>query len=320
MSCSNFPRKVTPYFESLATADLADPLLMQFEPSEDEETGLSYELEDPLGEEAYSPVSRLIHRYPSRALFLVTDTCAIHCRYCFRRRFAGGGTGSPTGEELDGTAGYLAAHPEIKEVLLSGGDPLTLSDGDLARVMTGLTAGRGNLIFRMCTRVPGAEPSRITKELCDTLTRDQPVWVVAQFNHPRELTPESTTAVARLIDVGIPVVSQTVLLRGINDNPETLADLFNGLLRCRVKPYYLFQADLARGTSHFRVPLLRGIDIVKKLRIMISNLAMPQFAVDIPGGGGKIPLDRSAIGGVENGWFSLSGPNGETGRYPDEDK
>ena len=314
---SGFSRRVTPYFAGLAhSAD--DPIGRQVEPSADEGRVLDYELADPLGEEAHSPLPRVIHRYRDRILLLVTDTCAIHCRYCFRRHFTGRDAGNVTSLELERVAGYLRRLPEVTEVLLSGGDPLTLTDDELRGVLSSLRAVRDDLILRVCTRIPAVLPSRITDHLCRLLAENRPVWLVLQVNHPRELTAEMTSAVERLVAAGVPLVSQTVLLRGVNDDPDTLARLFRGLVARRVKPYYLFQTDLVQGTSHFRVPLREGLLIVRALRGKISNLALPEYAVDIPGGAGKIPLHDSAVSGPEDGWFGLNGPDGEAGRYPDE--
>ena len=314
---SNFPRRVTPYFESLAE-NPGDPIAMQFDPTAAEKNVLDYELTDPLGERTQSPLPRIVHRYDDRILLLVTDSCAIHCRYCFRRHFTGGGGGVITSPEMAKVTGYLLDHPQVTEVLLSGGDPLTLSDNEIERVVSSLRDVRDDLVLRLCTRVPGVLPSRISDNLCRILAEQQPVWAIVQINHPRELTDETTRAFERMVSGGIPVVSQTVLLRGVNDDPDTLAELFRGLLARRVKPYYLFQTDLVRGTSHFRVPLRRAQSIVTSLRSKISNLACPEFAVDIPGGGGKIPLHDSAVSGPKDGWFELAGPDGEAGRYPDE--
>ena len=316
-SSAGFARRVTPYFGGLAQS-ANDPIGRQFEPTADEGRVLDYELADPLGEKAQSPLPRVIHRYGDRLLLLVTDTCAVHCRYCFRRDFTGGDKGDVTPLELEEVAGYLHHHAEVTEVLLSGGDPLTLTDDALGVVLSTLRSVREDLVLRVCTRVPGVMPSRITDHLCRILANNRPVWLVLQVNHPLELTPETTGAVERLVNVGVPVVSQTVLLRGVNDDPGILAQLFRGLVARGVKPYYLFQTDLVPGTSHFRVPLSEGLSIVRALRSKISNLACPEYAVDIPGGGGKVSLHDSSVSGPVDGWFHLSGPNGETGRYPDE--
>lgn len=314
-----FGRKFTRYISELMN-DTQGHVARQFEPLDLEDKVLSYELSDPLGEEKYSPLPRLVHRYPNRALILVTDICAVHCRYCFRRNFTGGDVGLIQAEEIDGIATYIAAHPEIDEVLLSGGDPLTATDAELSLLLGKLRSIRIDLLMRICTRIPGVNPSRITDELVSILAAHRPVWLVFQINHPDELTPDVGAAISKLLSAGIPVVSQTVLLRDVNDDPDSLAKLFHGLTVWGVKPYYLFQGDLASGTSHFRVPLRKSIEIVHELRSKVSNLALPQFAVDLPGGGGKIPLGEHAVKGPVDGWYTLTGPEGETGRYPDEDE
>jgi len=312
--------RVTPYFASLASPDDDDPIGRQFRVNSAEERVLPYELQDPLGEESYTPVPRLVHRYPNRALLLVTDRCAVHCRYCFRKNFSGSGLGPVVPEELRAVAAYLEGHPEIDELLLSGGDPLTLSDGELEALIAAVRAVRPDIILRVCTRAPGVQPSRIDASLCRLLKETPPVWIVAQFNHPAELSAESRNALSLFIDHGIPVVSQTVLLRGVNDAPGILAELFEELLRCRVKPYYLFQPDLVPGTSHFRPPLRRSLEIVRELRGKISRLAAPVFAVDIPGGGGKVTLGEEEPPKDDEGWYILTGPDGLKGRYPDEER
>ena len=313
-----FPRRTTPYFESLAGDTPSDPIRMQFEPAAAEERILEYEADDPLNETRYTPVPRLIHRYRNRALLLTTASCAVHCRYCFRRHFAGSGVNHLSAAELSAAVSYLAEHREIEELLLSGGDPFTMTDSRIDALLAVVREARPDVVIRICTRVPGVLPGRITDELVDMLAAHGKIWTVAQFNHPAELTDESTAAIGKLIDHGIPVVSQTVLLRAINDDPEVLATLFQGLVSMRVKPYYLFQADLARGTSHFRVPLDRGLEIVGKLRGRVSSLAMPVYAVDIPGGGGKITLDDASVSINVDGWFELAAPDGRTGCYPSE--
>jgi lysine 2,3-aminomutase len=317
---ASFPVRVTPYFDSLADPYVDDPISRQYRYSHEETLILPYELEDPLGEAKFMPVPRLIHRYRNRALLLVTGRCAMHCRYCFRRHFAGQENRTLSQSELTGAAEYLRQHDEIDELLLSGGDPLTLDDDNLAGIIGLLREKVPGLVLRLCTRVPGVLPSRITPKLCDILAAATPIWIVAQFNHPRELSAECAAALGRLIDSGLPVVSQTVLLRGVNDDSDVLEDLFNGLVKLRVKPYYLFQPDLVQGTSHFRVPLVRSLAIVRELKEKISRLALPVFAVDIPDGGGKVSLDKESYPKDKDGNFILSSENGVVGMYPNEEK
>ena len=314
----NFPFRVTQFFSSLADSDPHDPIRMQFMPSDNELTVLPYETADPLAEGAHSPVPRLIHRYSSRALVLVTDECAIHCRYCFRRYFTGTREGALSAHQLDDILAYVDDHAEIDEILLSGGDPLTLDDDDIGLLLSRFRSVRGSLVLRICSRIPSVLPNRIKPDLCKQLAASKPVWVIGQFNHPREITPECAAALEAITDHGIPILSQTVLLKGINDDADLLAKLFRSLVRNHVKPYYLFQGDLVRGTSHFRVPLSRSLEIVDKLMRLVSRLAMPIFAVDIPNGGGKIELTDTTVSETDDGWFLLHGKDGVLGRYPVE--
>lgn len=295
-----------------------DPLRRQSLPREEELAAQPYELADPLGEQKHSPLPRLVHRYPDRALLLVTDQCALHCRHCFRSRFTGGGRGAITAAELADVAAYLRVQQEIRELILSGGDALLLSDRQLSDALSAARAARPGITFRVATRAPVVLPSRVTPELVRLLRAHAPVWIVTQVNHPHELDAESASALALLIDAGLPVINQTVLLAGVNDDADTLERLFRGLVERRVKPYYLFQGDLAPGTSHFRVNLERALSIVAELRPRLSGLAMPVFAVDIPGGAGKVPLEPSALVGEDEAGYRLAGPDGSIHHYPRE--
>ncbi|MFP4562924.1 MAG: KamA family radical SAM protein [Spirochaetia bacterium] len=287
-----------------------------------------YEYADPLREHRFSPVPRLVHRYPDRALLLAADRCAVACRHCFRRYLtcgaggdSGGGPGAEAGitpEELAAAERYLDGRPDIREVIVSGGDPLTLADERLFVVVRAAAGGAPRRTVRIASRMPVVLPRRITSDLAAELRAAGASWFVTQFNHPAELTPEARAATGRLIDAGIPVLNQAVLLKGVNDLAETLAELFNGLAAARVKPYYLFQGDLAAGTSHLRVNLEEGLEIVRELRAMVSGLAVPVYAVDLPEGGGKIPLHDRSIIGREGEWYILEGPRGDTYRYPVE--
>jgi lysine 2,3-aminomutase len=296
-----------------------DPIRLQSIPRAGELTTRSAELPDPLGEESFSPLPRLIHRYRDRALLLVTDECALHCRHCFRSRFTGRGRGVLSDDKLHAVADYLRAHNEVSEVLLSGGDALLLSDARLQFIMDTLREARPGLLFRVATRAPVTLPSRITSNLVSLLRSRSPVWIATQVNHPDELDEETVVALGDLVDAGIPVINQTVLLARINDDPEVLELLFRALVALRVKPYYLFQGDLAPGTGHFRVNLERSLAIVKALRARLSGVAMPVFAVDIPGGGGKVPLEPSAFDGEDAEGYRLIGPDGQTYHYPREE-
>ncbi|MBP8644967.1 MAG: KamA family radical SAM protein [Syntrophobacteraceae bacterium] len=253
-------------------------------------------LEDPLAEEDLSPVPNLVHRYPNRVLWLVSRECVAHCRFCTRKRRWKRPV-PMTGEMLDAGLEYIRNHGQIQDVLLSGGDPLLLSPGRLEHILASLRGIPHVGIIRIGTRVPVFSPQTVTPELVRTLSRRHPLFMNLHFNHPWELTPEVAEACRMLVEGGIPLGSQTVLLRGVNDEAGVLGELFQGLLRFRVRPYYLMQMDLTRGTAHFRTPLARGIEILSQLRNRISGLAMPQLVVDLPGGHGKVPLTPNWVEG-----------------------
>ena len=295
------------------------PLRRQFIPTAAELESHSCELADPLGEAHHSPLPRLIHSYTDRALLLVTDQCAVHCRHCFRARFTAGGQGAITADELAAVSRYLAGHPEIRELILSGGDALMLPDAPLGAVMDAARHARPGIVFRVATRLPLMLPGRVTTELAQLLRSFAPLWVVVQANHPAELDDETAHAIGRLTDAGLPILNQTVLLSGVNDDAATLEELFTALVRLQVKPYYLFQGDLAQGTVHFRVNLDRALELVAELRRRVSGLAMPVFAVDIPGGAGKVRPEPSALVGGDNAGYQLCAPDGKIYHYPKED-
>jgi lysine 2,3-aminomutase len=247
---------------------------------------------DPLAEDGDSPVPGIVHRYPDRVLFLVTGACAVYCRYCTRSRMVG----DPAGEYQFNTSqwqqavDYIARTPAVRDVLLSGGDPLVLSDDRLEWILEQISRIPHVEFLRIGSKVPFVLPQRITPSLVNMLKKFHPLWMSVHVNHPRELTDEAAEACNRLADAGIPLGSQTVLLKGVNDDLETMRQLFHGLLRMRVKPYYLFQADLVVGTAHFRTPIEKGLEIMRGLRGFTTGYAVPQFAVDLPGGGGKTPM------------------------------
>jgi len=293
-----------------------DPLRLQFVPRSAELNAAPDELADPLGETEHSPFPRLVHRYPDRALILVTDVCAVHCRYCFRARFTGTNTGAISEIELNEICTYLSNSPAVREIILSGGDGLMLPPEVLETVLRHVRTAVPNGVIRIATRVPVVQPDRVTVRLLGALGSRAPVWIVLQVNHVSELAAPAAEGIARLVDAGVPVVCQTVLLRGVNDRVDALEDLLVRLVQLRVKPYYLFQTDLAPGTSHFRVDLARALDIVGELRTRVSGLSLPEFAVDIPGGGGKVPLEPSAIVETTATGYLLMGPDGRTHQYP----
>lgn len=317
---NRFPLAVTRHYLSLAGEGPDDPIRRQFVPTSSELVSKAYELEDPLGEEQFMPVPHLVHRYADRALLLTTDSCAVHCRHCFRRRFTGSGRGDLRDSELAAVVEYLDDHAEIRELLLSGGDPLTLSDARLAGILRRIRSVRSDLVLRIATRIPVVLPSRLASPTIDIIRDGRPVWVVVQVNHPRELSPECEAVLAALVSAGIPVVTQTVLLRGVNDSVDTLEELFSRLVALMAKPYYLFQGDLAPGTAHFRVSIDRGLELMRALRSRVSGLAMPTYAVDCPGGGGKVPLTEEYLVGKSDGWYQLRAPDGREYRYPVEDE
>lgn len=306
------------FFELIDPADPHDPIRVQVVPTIYEHTEEKGETLDPLAEEKHAVTSRLIHRYANRVAFLTTDRCFIHCRHCFRRRFTGTFQGAATQEEIEEAAEYVANHPTIKEILFTGGDLFTLSDDQLKTMIHAFRSKRPDLIIRLCTRAVAAQPKRITTELVEMIKSftTAPFFLMTQFNHPRELTKEAVEAVARFIDNGIPAMNQSVLLKGVNDDADTLEELCNTLLAHRIKPYYLFQGDLVSGTAHLRVSIEEGLKLEAELRRRLSGLAMPLYALDLPEGGGKIPLVTSYVGEKENGARIFRTPFDELRSYP----
>jgi len=285
---SLYPVRINAYYESLIR-DATDPIGLQVIPDPVEWMDADSPL-DPLGEDSDSPVPAIVHRYPDRVLFLVTNQCPIYCRYCTRKRLVGKPEGVVTQKEIQDGIDYIRNHPEVRDVVLSGGDPLMLKDEMLEGILGGLRAIPHLEIIRIGTRVPSALPQRVTPDLCNMLKKYHPLYMNLHFNHPREITPESSEACNLLADAGIPLGCQTVLMKGVNDDAMTLKTLFKGLLRIRVKPYYLYQADLTRGANHFRTPLSTGLAIMRELQGHTSGMAIPHFVIDAPGGGGKIPV------------------------------
>jgi lysine 2,3-aminomutase len=285
------PLRITPYYLSLADPlDPQCPIRRQCVPDAAEAQTVPGDLVDPLGEVAHEVAPYLVQRYPDRVLLLATDHCAVYCRFCTRSRMVGGGEGSASLEALGPALAWLRAHPEVRDVIVSGGDPLTMVTERIARLVAALRAVDSIETIRLATRVPVTLPMRITDELLRALRSYHPLWVMTHFNHPRELTRESIGACERLADAGFPVMNQAVLLAGINDDAEVLATLFRGLVRVRVRPYYLLQADPVRGTAHLRTPIRRGIELLEQLQGRLSGIALPKFVCDTPGGRGKVPL------------------------------
>ncbi len=318
---TKFRMAITPYFASLMDPENSQcPIRLQAVPQLAETQLSEHDLLDPLQEDRDSPVPGLTHRYPDRVLLLVTDQCAMYCRHCTRRRFAGTYDGSRSKEELIQAIDYIRQTPVIRDVVVSGGDGLLLEQSLLEFVLTELRKIPHVEIIRIGSRTPVTLPQRITDDLLMMLRRFQPIWLNTHFNHSREITVESKAACERLADVGIPLGNQSVLLRGINDCPTVMRRLVHDLLMIRVRPYYIYQCDLSEGIGHFRTSVLRGVEIVESLRGHTSGLAVPTFVVDAPGGGGKIPLapnyllsmspEKIVLRNYHGGVFSYPEPNG----------
>lgn len=273
-------------------SDPHDPIARQYVPSIEELATQPVERADPIGDHAHSPVAGIVHRYPDRVLFKLVHVCAVYCRFCFRREMVGPGKETALSDEAYAKGlDYIRAHPEIWEVILTGGDPLVLSPRRLREVMRDLAAIDHVRIVRIHSRVPAADPRRITDEVVAALKAPGvATWVAVHANHPRELTAEMRAACARMVDAGIPLVSQSVLLRGVNDDAATLEALMRGFVECRIKPYYLHHGDLAPGTAHLRTTLGEGQALMRALRGRVSGLCQPDYVLDIPGGHGKVPV------------------------------
>jgi lysine 2,3-aminomutase len=305
-----------PLAELIDRTDPHDPIARQFVPDAAELDTQPHESADPIGDHAHAPVPGIVHRYPDRVLLKLTATCAVYCRFCFRREMVGPGAESLTPQQIDAALGYIAAHPDIWEVILTGGDPLVLSARRIAQAMTRLAAIDHVKVVRVHTRIPVAEPSRITPELVATLkSAGKAVYVVLHANHPRELTPQAREACAMLVDAGIPMLSQSVLLKGVNDDAATLGALMRALVECRIKPYYLHHADLAPGTSHFRTTIDEGQSLMRALRGRFSGLCQPEYVLDIPGGHGKSPIGPGYLS-QDNGHTRIEDFNGRRHDYP----
>jgi lysine 2,3-aminomutase len=318
------PFAVTEHFALLAGPEKNDPIRRQFLPDPREALCDPFALDDPLGEHRYHAAPGLVHQYKDRALLLAANICAGYCRHCFRRFWLSAQPSlspAPYIEDFKPALAYLAKHTEIREVLVSGGDPLTLDNAALEDLFCRLRSARPDLMLRVCTRVPITEPSRLDNNTIALFANFHPLRAVVQINHPKELSIPSRAALTACVDAGIPVLVQTVLLRGINDEPELLAQLFNNCLELGLSLYYLFQLDLAPGTAHFRVPLKKGIELYRDLGRIISGPGLPAYAVDLPGGGGKIRLHENVIAGTKktpNGYvYILKDNEGKEWYYPE---
>jgi len=322
----NLPIAITPYYTSLLSkTDPHQPLRKTHIPVGGEFIKSLGEDPDPLGEDASTATPGLVHRYPDRVLFLTTGFCSTYCRYCTRSRMVGETNGeySFSVSQWEKSAQYIEAHPEIRDCLLSGGDPLSIGDDKLEWLLNRLRKIPHLEFIRIGTKIPVVMPQRITKNLCKILKKFHPLWMSIHYTHPDELTPEAIEAANRLADAGIPLGSQTVLLKDINDDAEILKTLYHGLLKMRVKPYYLYQCDPVSGSAHFKTPVSKGLEIIRHLRGHTTGYAVPQFVIDAPDGGGKIPVlpdyvlgrdgDDLLITNYKNGVYRYPDPQGTTG-------
>ena len=315
---SKLAMAITPHFFNLI--DAADPLCpirWQMIPRMEETATAPWEMSDPCGEDSHSPVPGLVHRYPDRVLFLVTDRCAAYCRYCTRSRLVSNAAGYDFHPEFDRQIAYIEQHSEIRDVLLSGGDPLLFNDEKLEYLLARIRAIRHVEFLRIGTRIPIFLPQRITPELCAMLKQFHPLFISIHSNHPRELTTEVRDALGRLADAGIPLGNQSVLLKNVNDNEEVMKAHVHKLLMCRVRPYYLYQCDLIQGSSHLRSEVRRGLEIIRSLRGFTTGYAVPQYVVDAPGGGGKVPLNPDTILSSENETLVVENYEGRVFEYPE---
>ncbi len=292
--------------------DPNDPIARQFIPHGDELVTTQDEISDPIGDAAHSPIKGIVHRYPDRVLLKPLHVCPVYCRFCFRREQVGPGGEMLSDAELDGALDYIRSHPEIWEVILTGGDPLMLSPRRLGAILDALEAIPHVVTLRIHSRVPVVDPKRVTRALLAVLKRRKPLWIAIHANHPRELTDAAATACARLIKTGAVLLGQSVLLRGVNDDVDVLEELFRAMVACRIKPYYLHHPDLAPGTARFRLTIAEGRAIMRQLRRRLSGLAQPTYVLDIPGGAGKVPIGPNSVedGGVRD-------PAGRLHQYPE---
>ena len=309
---------ITPHFFNLIDREDPDcPIRRQVVPRIEESTTAPDEMLDPCGEDSNMPVPGLVHRYPDRVLLLVTDRCASYCRYCTRSRVVSGAGEQELTMDLEGAFAYLEKHPEVRDVLLSGGDPLLLSDSKLDAILTRLRQIPTIEFIRIGTRIPIFLPQRITTELLNVLKKHHPLWMSVHSNHSKELTQEVRLALGRLADAGIPLGNQSVLLKGVNDRADTLKSLFHKLLLCRVRPYYLYQCDLISGSAHLRTTIREGQEIMEQLRGHTTGYAVPTYVVDGPGGGGKIPIGPNYIVGMADNRVILKNYKGDVYEYPE---
>lgn len=313
-----FAVSLTPHLQAqIDPRDPLDPVARQFLPDARELEVHPHELADPIGDDAHSPVPGIVHRYPDRVLLKLVNVCPVYCRFCFRRETVGPGSRGLAGAELDTAIDYIAKHPDIWEAILTGGDPLIVSPRRLGEIIARLNAIPHLGVIRIHSRVPVVDPGRVAPEMVAALKGRKPVWLLLHANHAAEFVPEAQAAIARLVDAGIPVLGQSVLLKGVNDSPEALTDLFRAMVANRIKPHYLHHGDLARGTAHFRISLEEGQRLVAALRGRVSGLAQPTYILDIPGGHGKIPVGPVYATPQEDGAWTVTDPWGCMHRYDD---
>ena len=314
------PFGVTPHFASLARPEKNDPIRRQFFPDPLETLQDHFALNDPLGEKLHRTAPRLVHQYKNRALLLAGGPCAGYCRHCFRRVWLSSAPQFITEQELGPALAYLAARRELQEILISGGDPLTAGNGALEKLFLALRQARPGILLRLCTKVPITDPARLCEKTIALFRQFRPMRLSVHINHPRELSEPSRLALAACVKAGIPALVQTVLLKGINDNPAILAQLFHDCIDSGLSPYYLLQMDLAPGTAHFRVPLQQGLAIYQELENLLCGRGLPAYALDLPGGGGKIRLCKDIIAGektTEKGQvYLLRDKSGKLWEYP----
>lgn len=315
-----FPVGINPYYALLMDPEDPNcPIRRQGLPLDDEALISFHDMHDPLHEDVDSPVPYITHRYPDRVLFIVTEMCPMYCRHCTRRRLVGSKEGGIPKPAIDQAVDYIRRTPTIRDVLISGGDPLSLGDSRLEYIISSLRSIDHVEVIRLGTRIPVTNPYRVTDEFCAMIRKYHPIWINTHFNHPDELTPVAVEALARLADAGVPLGNQTVLLRGVNDCPHIQKALVHKLVKARVRPYYLYQCDLSEGIEHFRTPVSKGIEIIEHLRGHTSGYAVPTFVVDVPGGGGKVPVGPNYVVSQSPGKIVLRNYEGRIAAYPEPD-
>ena len=319
LSGTKLAMAITPHFFNLIDREDPEcPIRRQVIPRVEETWTSPYEMADPCGEDDSMPVPGLVHRYPDRVLFLVTDRCAAYCRYCTRSRVVSGAGEQELETDHEAAFRYLEEHTEIRDVLLSGGDPLLFSDKKLEKILERLRSIKHIEFLRIGSRVPIFLPQRITQELCEMLQKYHPLFLSVHVNHPRELTLEVKEGLERLANHGVPMGNQSVFLRGVNDDVETMKTLVHKLLMCRVRPYYLYQLDLIQGSSHLQAPVAKGIEIIEGLRGHTTGYAIPQFVIDAPGGGGKVPVNPDYVLQQNSERVVIRNFEGKTFEYPEQ--